>query len=332
MIQFTLLVASLVASSDNLSKLRKSWNLVPADPSRPGLMLARGLHSGGIDLLARVDTTAAGELLRCEWSAESGKREVDLPDDKFWSILDGFSSGKEWVETDPDALPDGVFEPPKSKLAQGFRCPACTPALVATTWSPFGATRLLVARALTPKAPPRLDVSPGVTEEGILSLARQRGFGVDGRNPCREGAGSCSLGLTGLAGEYWRFGRSSGSSSWVLERAGFSGSPWWNPDWSWDSLRTESPREFQLVLRNWLDAELDVIGAKLVRPLEPILSAGTADWNARTLNDLNLAPTLAKLVPLSSAPSSVILCEGKSLRVSIDAFGRRSLEILKDKK
>lgn len=325
-----LLALSNLASPDDFATLRRTWGLVPADAARPGLWKAKSRRGETAEVLVRVDTTAKGVVVRSEWSAETAKREVDLPEDGFWSILDGFSGGQEWLETDPDALPSGVFEPPTSALAQGFRCPTCNPVLVAATWSPHGGTRLLVGRSTAPKPATRFQIQAKVTEEGILSLARQRSLGVEGRNPCKDGGGTCQLDLVGGAGERWRLSRRSGTASWRLDAASFPGSAWWNPEWSWDSLRIESPREFRLVLKNWLDAELDVVGARLIRPLEPILSSGAAEWNARALTDLAIAPTLDRLAPLASPPASLTLCEGKRLRVSIDAFGRRTIAFSED--
>jgi len=325
-----LLALSHLAAPDDFATLRRAWGLAPADVARPGLWKAKPRRGEAAEVLVRVDTTAKGAVLRSEWSAEAGKREVDLPEDRFWSILDGFSGGQEWLETDPDALPAGIFEPPASSLAQGFRCPTCSPVLVAATWSPHGGTRLLVGRSTLPKPPTRFQVQPKVTEEGILSLARQRSLGVEGRNPCKDGSGSCRLDLVGGTGERWRLSRRSGSAPWRLDEASFPASAWWNPDWSWDSLRTDSPREFGLVLKNWLDAELDVVGARLIRPLEPILSSGAAEWNARAVPDLAIGPAVERLVPLASPPASLTLCEGKRLRVSIDAFGRRTVAFSED--
>ena len=82
----------------------------------------------------------------------------------------------------------------------------------------------------------------------------------------------------------------------------------------------------------WLDAELDVIGARLVRPLEPVLSASTSDWNARRIPGLNVAPAVDRLSAFPSAPSSVVLSDSAGLRVSVDGFGRRTIEIVEDKK
>jgi len=328
-------LAILVAGPQEARAFRKAWGLTPADPARPGLWKARPTKDEpGLTVLVRLDTTAGGAWSRCEWSAESGRKESDLPEARFWSVLDGLSDNREWVETDPDALPEGVFATPRSELAQGFRCPACDPVLVAATWSPHGGTRLLVGRVGSdaPALPLRLDVSASIREDGLFSLARQKGFTVSGVNPCREGGGTCALEMSGGNGERWQLGRADGASAWHLRSASFPGTAWWNPEWDWDSLRTESPREFRLMLRNWLDAELDVIGAKLVRPLEPVLSAGASDWNARRIPGLDAGPVVDRLSGQASAPSSVVLCEGAGLRVSVDGFGRRTIELVEDKK
>lgn len=312
-------------TADGFRSIQRSWGLTPADPARPGLLKARAAKGESVEVLVRLDTTAQGGLRRCEWSAESRKREVDLPEERFWAVLDALSGGKEWIETDPDLLPTGVFEPQASSLAQGFRCVECQPQLVAATWSPHGGTRLLVGTVAAPRTKVRFAILEGATEEGIASMANQRSLGVENRNPCRDGGGSCSLTLTGAKGERWTLARSSGNAAWRLEEASYPGAAWWNPEWSWDSLRQESPREFALVLRNWLDAELDVIGARLVRPLEPILAAGTSDWNARAIPDLDAGPVVAQLVKSSSPPGPLELCAGRDLRVGIDGFGRRSI-------
>lgn len=331
-----LLLAGLLSApgstADGFRAIHRSWGLVPADPARPGLSKARAARGESVDVLVRLDTTAQGGLRRCEWSAESRRREVDLPEERFWSVLDALSGGKEWIETDPDLLPAGVFEPPPSSLAQGFRCVDCKPQLVAATWSPHGGTRLLVGAVAAPRPKVRFAILEGASEEGIASMANQRSMGVEARNPCRDGGGSCSLTLTGSKGEKWLLSRASGADSWRLVEASFPGTSWWNPEWSWDSLRQESPREFALVLRNWLDAELDVIGARLIRPLEPVLAAGTSDWNGRAVPDLDVGPVVGQLVKSSYAPGPLELCGGRDLRVSIDGFGRRSIRFLKDGK
>jgi hypothetical protein len=326
--------AILAAGAQDARAFRKSWGLTPADPGRPGLWKARpAADEAPLTVLVRLDTALDGSWSRCEWSAESGRREADLPESRFWSVLDGLSGSREWVETDPDALPDGVLGTPRADLAQGFRCPTCQPVLVAATWSPHGGTRLLVARSpIAPSKQVRLDIGPGIREDGLFSLARQKGFATKMANPCREGGGTCGLELSGPAGETWILGRVDGTSPWHLRTASFPGSAWWNPEWDWDSLRLESPREFRLMLRNWLDAELDVIGARLVRPLEPVLSASTSDWNARRIPGLSVVPAVDRLSTFPSAPSSVVLSDTAGVRVSVDGFGRRTIEIVEDKK
>ena len=324
------LAAGLVASpASEFSALSKVWGLRPADPARPGLWKAAGKASEPA-LLARIDTSVRGEVIRSEWSAEKGQQEVDLPEERFWSILDGFSQGEEWVETDPDALSDVSLGPPASSLAQGFRCAKCRPPLVAATWSPHGGTRLLVSRSGATARKPRLQVSESVTESGILSAARQRGLEVSSSNPCREGSGSCAIDLTGGKGERWSFARSSPSSPWRFVEASFPGSAWWNPEWDWDSLRIESPREFRLMLSNWLDAEVDVDGAKLLRPIESILDISVAEWNARALEGLSTKAAVERLAKSPSAPSAIVLCETPSFRLSVDMFGRRVLQMSKE--
>ena len=233
MIPLLALAVSLAAPSE-FAQLRKTWGLQIADPARPGLWKARGRDSDP-RVLVRVDTTAAGDILRSEWSAEKGVQEVDLPDDRFWVILDGFAQGREWIETDPDALPAKVFLTPVTELAQGFRCTACRPSLVAATWSPHGGTRLLVGRSTAPQGTPRLALSETVSEEGILSLVSQQGLSIETKNPCREGKGFCALDLAGPKGERWRLSRRDGSSPWRLAEATFPGNAWWNPEWDWDS-------------------------------------------------------------------------------------------------
>lgn len=329
MILAVLLVGLTASPRGEFSSLARTWGLRPADPARPGLWKAAG-KTGEPTLLARIDTNGQGEVLRSEWSAENAQREVDLPEARFWSILDGFSQGEEWVETDPDALGDISFGPPAASLAQGFRCARCKPPLVAATWSPHGGTRLLVSRNGATARKPRLQVSKSVTESGILSAARQRGLEVLATNPCREGSGNCALELTGGKGESWSFARSGPSGPWRLVEASFPGPPWWNPEWDWDSLRIESPREFRLMLANWLDAEVDVDGARLLRPIEPILDISVAEWSARALEGLSTAAAVQKLAASPSAPSAIMLCETPSFRLSIDMFGRRRLQMLEE--
>lgn len=322
-----LVAAAIAAPQSEFAQLRRVWNLQPADPARPGLWRAK-TKPGEPATFVRVDTGKRGELLRSEWSAESGTRDVDLPEETFWAILDGFSAGKDWIETDPDALGDTPFSVPRQQLAQGFRCSGCRDGLVAATWSPYGGTRLLVARSNKVRHPAKLALSPAVTESGIRSLASQQGLSIDAPNPCRDGGQSCSLELVGSRGERWRFARPSQNAPWRLLDASFTGNAWWNPDWDWDSLRIEAPREFRLVLKNWLDAEVDVDGARLLRPIESILEASVSDWTSRSLAGLDVAPVVDRISGMSSPPSALVLCETPSFRLSVDVFGRRKLELL----
>ena len=114
------------------------------------------------------------------------------------------------------------------------------------------------------------------------------------------------------------------------KEASFIANAWWNPEWDWDSLRIESPREFRLMLANWLDAEVDVDGARLLRPIEPILDISVAEWSARALEGLSTAAAVQKLAASPSAPSAIMLCETPSFRLSIDMFGRRRLQMLEE--
>lgn len=323
-----LLAALAISAQGEFAQLRKTWALQPADPARPGLWRA-GARTGEPSLLLRVDTSASGEILHWEWSAEAGARETDIPEETFWSILDGLSRGHEWVETDPDALPSKRFRVPTAQLAQGFRCRSCSPALVAATWSPHGGTRLLISRSDAPRRAPSIDVTESVTEEGIRSLVRQRGLSLESSNPCKDGNGTCHLEVGGGKGERWSFDRSGSTQPWHLAEATFPGSPWWNPEWDWDSLRIESPREFRLILKNWLDAEIDVDGARLLRPIEPILSASVSDWTSRAIPGLDPTPAVDRLAKASSPPLAIVVCETPAFRLSVDTFGRRKLEVLR---
>lgn len=327
----SLLLAVAVSAQSEFASFRKTWGLQAADAARPGLWKAKGKPSDAA-LLVRVDTGKTGEILHWEWSAELGAREIDIPEDRFWSILDGLSLGEEWVETDPDALQAKALRAPAKELAQGFRCPNCRPGIVAATWKPQGGTRLLVARSQAPARAPRVQLSESVTEEGIQSLARQKGLEIDSRNPCKDGNGSCSMELVGAKGERWALSRAGSAQPWKLLEASFPGPPWWNPEWDWDSLRIQSPREFRLILKNWLDAEIDVDGARLLRPIEPILATSVAEWNSRAVPGLDPGPAVERLVSLPSAPSALVVCTTPQFRLSVDMFGRRKLELLQEKK
>lgn len=325
----TVLIAALAASATSeFAQTRKAWSLQPADHARPGLWRARG-GANGATLLVRIDTTAVGEIVRWEWSAEIGPRETDLPEDAFWSILDGIAQGREWIETDPDALPSKSFTAPTAQLAQGFRCPSCRPPLVAATWSPHGGTRLLISRSESSRRAPTIDVAEFVTEDGIRSLLRQQGLSLESSNPCKGGDEACTLEAGGARGEHWVFSRDAKSRGWHLAEATFPGPPWWNPEWDWDSLRIESPREFRLMLKNWLDAEIDVDGARLLRPIESILGASVSDWTSRSVRGLDPGPAIDRLAKASTPPSAIVICETPEFRLSVDTFGRRRLEVLR---
>ncbi|MCB9495558.1 MAG: hypothetical protein H6686_01545 [Fibrobacteria bacterium] len=322
-----ILVLGGLAQATPASSIARAWKLTPADPARPGLFRAPATPTDeGAEILVRLDTARDGSLQSCEWSAEKDLRQTDLPETRFWSILDGLAGSGTWTEIDPDALPGKLFTPPRTSLAQGFRCDQCPAPLVAATWSPHGGTRLLVARAVPKSLPTRIGVDPNVTEDGILSMARQQKLSVEARNPCKNGKGLCSFELAGSRGERWSFTRPTANAPWSLASAGYPGEAWWNPAWDWDSLRIESPREFRHLLKTWLDAELDVVGSRLIRPIEPILTATTGDWTSRRLSGLELDRTLDTLVALPNPPSVLQLTPGPAHRVRIDALGRRTLD------
>jgi hypothetical protein len=286
------------------------------------------LSTDSANVLVRPDSQPGGDVQALEWWAERGARDRDLPDDVFWNILDGLSANKEWTESDPDALPADFAKGMEKTPAQGFLCRACEPQLVAATWVSHGTTRLRTARlksASRPSGAPGL--AAGITEDGLRSLAGQKGLGIASANPCRKGSGSCTLELSGPKGQKWVFKRASGDAPWSSVEATLQAGPWWSSEWNWDSLRIESRKEFANTLAEWLSADADVAARNLLGPIEPVLSFPVSAWFTRTLPGLRFPALGDSLSKLAAPPSNLELVRTPTLSAAIDAFGRRTIRV-----
>jgi len=307
---------------------RHGWGLSAVSSSRRGVWMAGPLSADTARILVRPDSLRDGALEGVDWWAEHAGRETDLPDDVFWSILDGLSAGSEWTEYDPDALPSEFLATMPEKPAQGFLCRSCAPPLAAATWVSSGSTRLRTGRTTTPKAPPPPPgLASGITAKGLRSLASDRGLGLESATPCRGGTGECALEFSGPKGQRWTFRRASGGSPWSSVEATVQAGPWWSPQWNWDSLRIASRREFANTLSEWLGADADVSARNLLGPIEPVLNFPVSAWFGRTLPGLHFEALGDSLSRIEVPPSNLELVRTPTLQVSIDAFGRRIVRV-----
>ena len=307
---------------------RRDWEATPVRSPRKGVWDCARVRSGDFRVLAWADSARDGSVRALDWWAEAGARDADLPDDAFWAVLDGLSAGREWTESDPDAL-GPVLRGMEAPAAQGFLCRSCEPPLEAATWVSHGSTHLRVA--LRPGSAPsngsQPGLSPGLTAEGIRSLAAQRGLSVLSANPCREGGGDCILELSGPKGQRWSFRRSSGNSPWSFLEGSWQNGPWWSAEWNWDSIRTEGRREFADLLEQWIGADADVSARALLSPLEPALSFPVSSWFSRRLSGFRIRALADSLSRLPSPPSGLELMGSPTLRASVDGFGRRTVQV-----
>lgn len=312
----------------NLDGFRHSWKLSPLPVPRKDVWESGLLSCDTVRALVRLETSQGGEVQAAQWWAERGARDLDLPDDVFWSILDGLSANKEWTESDPDALPPDFAKGMEKAPAQGFLCRTCEPQLVAATWVSHGTTRLRTARIETANHAARTPgLADGITEAGLRSLAGQKGLGIASANPCRKGDGSCTLELSGPKGQKWVFKRSSGDEPWSSVEATVQAGPWWSPEWNWDSLRIESRKELANTLAEWLSADADVAARNLLGPIEPVLSFPVSAWISRSLPGLRFAALGDSLSRLAAPPPNVDLVRTPTLLATIDAFGRRTIRV-----
>lgn len=313
---------------ENMDGFRRLWRLVPVESPRRGAWESGVLSTDSARVLVRADTVVGGAVRAMDWWAERGPRDVDLPDDAFWDVLDGLSGGLEWTEADPDGLPSGLVDSMEGPAAQGFLCSACDPLLEAATWVDHGSTHLHVARAAkVPAAAFEPGLAAAITGDGIRSLARQKGMGVVLANPCRQGGGDCVLKLSGPKGQEWVFWRASATAPWTSLEASMQAGAWWSPEWNWDSLRIADRREFSGLLMEWLSADADVAARNLLSPVEPVLTFPVSSWFSRRLPGLRFQALADSLSRLSSPPSTVELVRTPRLWATIDAFGRRTIHV-----
>lgn len=314
----------------NMDALRRRWVLQPIGAPRTGVWVSAALGKGTQRVLVRADSAKDGTVRSLSWWGEAGVRETDLPEEAFWGILDGLSGNEEWTETDPDALPATFLKGMEATAAQGFLCHTCAPNLAAATWVSHGTTRLRIgAMGEVPHAKVNEPgLAKGVTTEGLRSLARQRGLEVGAANPCKTGGGDCVLELSASKGQRWVFRRSSGSASWDRLEATWQGGPWWSPEWSWDSLRSDNPREFADLLGAWISADADLTARNLLGPIEPVLSFPLSAWLTRTLPGMDFKRLSDSLSKLSAPAPGFEFVRGPRLKASVDPMGRRRLEIV----
>jgi hypothetical protein len=311
----------------NMDGFRRDWSLSPVGAPRKGVWDCGKVSNSAVRVLAFADS-AGGSVRSIDWWAESGARDLDLPDDAFWAVLDGLSSGKEWTESDPDALGASFRKGLDGPAAQGFLCRSCEPRLEAATWVSHGSTRLRVARmAVAAPKSSAPGLSAGLTGEGIRSMAAQKGLSVASSNPCRSGGGDCAIELSGPKGQRWTFRRASGAAPWTGLDASWQAGPWWSAEWNWDSLRQENRREFAEVLEHWISADADVAARNLLGPVEPVLSFPVSSWFSRTLPGVRIPALADSFSRLASPPSSFEFARSTGLRAGVDAFGRRTFSV-----
>lgn len=328
-----IVLASSIAAGQNpgwpttMDALRKAWRLEPVDEARRGVWQSRMLSSGAQRILVGTDSAKDGSVRSLEWTAETGVRAHDIPDDAFWAILDGTSNDAEWTETDPDALPKAFLKGMRESASQGFLCRSCKPRLAAATFTRHGATGLRLAPLGQAAPAVAVGLANGVTENGLRSLAAQRKLSVDVANPCADKAGVCGMELSGSDGQKWSFSRRDGKSAWDRLEASYQAGAWWSPEWDWDSVRIHAPREFQTVIGAWVGSEADVLAEKLLAPIEPILAFPVSSWKARELAGMRVQQLSDSVAKLPNPPASLLLARSDRLEVRIDEFGRRIVRI-----
>jgi len=314
----------------SMDALRKRWTLQAVPAPRAGVWVSPIWSKGDQRVLVRPDSAKDGSVRSLSWWAESGPREIDLPEDAFWGILDALSGNEEWTETDPDALPQAFLKGMEATAAQGFVCHACAPNLAAATWVSHGTTRLRVA-TLGAAAHARVaepGLAKGVTTEGLRSLARQRGLQIGMVNPCKGGSGECVLELTASKGQRWVFRRASSNAAWDRMEATWQGGAWWSPEWNWDSLRTASGNEFADLIGAWVSADADLAARNLLGPIEPVLSFPVSAWLSRSLPGMDFKRLSDSLAKQPTPAAGFELVRGPKFKASVDAMGRRRMEIL----
>lgn len=326
-------IAGVFAAGQNpgwpssMASLRKAWRLEAADEARRGLWESRLLSAGARRILVRADSAKDGSVKAVEWTAESGVRGDDLPDDAFWTILDRTSDDAEWTETDPDALPKAFLKGMDEPASQGFLCRSCKPRLAAATFNRSGATGLRIAPVASPTTQVSVGLAQGITEAGLRSLAAQRSLSVDAANPCADKAGVCAIELSGPSGQKWSFTRRDGKSAWNRLEASYLAGPWWSPEWDWDSVRLHSPREFQTVIGAWIGSEADMLAERLLSPIEPVLAFPVSSWKQRELPGLRVQALADSISRLASPSASLLFAATDRLEARIDEFGRRKVRL-----
>jgi hypothetical protein len=283
-----------------------------ADTARPGLWECSRLGSDSARVLVRVQDDGRGAVRYLEWSAEQGAEAVHLPDAAFWKILDAFAGEGEWGERDPGTIgPDTAVFP--GALGQAFECLGCPEPLLAGTWGPFGASRLLIASRHpghdTAAARLGLRSVKDISTLALPPLSSQ---------PCREKEGTCEDVRSGPGGTRWRFRRSHPDSSWESLRVEWTGTSI-GDSVSLDQMRDDlPPKEMQLLLSNWLDSECDLFAANVLTPGQAFLTATPAQWRSRRLPGFQLKSILDRLKASHSVPASLFLYGDSWCRAGIE--------------
>lgn len=302
----------------------RALDLSPADEARPGLLVSATLSPAGTRVLCRAETGRDGHVVALDWSAESGAREVDLPDDAFWAILDHYAEGGEWLERAPSSLTAAQRALFPAGAAQAFAL--ANGRLLAATNAPSGATRLRVAFMGTRTAEHR----------PVFTLLPFKAFDLPGaalvsRIPCRSKGGACEERWRGKNGADWTLRRTHPDSSWQSLRYVAHEAPWWD-GFDWDSLRRETPqRDFRLLLTNWIGTQGDLLIAQLLEEAQPLFAFGVEDWRRRRLAGLDPARLADSLTGLPSPPARLIIYRSQTGRqhaeVGFDLDGRRWVEV-----
>jgi hypothetical protein len=290
---------------------------VPADSARPGLWDCRRLGKDSLRVLARL---LDGGIL--EWSAERGLQAEDLPEEAFWKILDAFAGEQgEWLEREPASMGKETARFPEA-LEQAFECRNCPQPLIAGT-AGKGATRLMIS----------LRAGDATAVSRTLALRRfaqadPRDFPVLASMPCRIKGGACQDVRLGPGGARWTFRRTRPDSDWESLRVEWQGRPL-GDSVSLDGLREDMPpKEFRMLLGNWLESEGDLFLVNVIAPGQPFLTASPDDWRRHRLRGFRTERLLAQLENAHAVPSSVLLYQDETCRIGI-RDGLRWMEVRK---
>ncbi|MEN9354900.1 MAG: hypothetical protein RL318_2225 [Fibrobacterota bacterium] len=312
MIQIAGLVGWLLGAAGAIEPWESVCRPTVADTARPGLQECARLSSGGVRILARVKADVRG-MRHSEWSAEQGLNAVHVPDETFWRILDGLAGSQgEWLERDPSTLGQDsiLFE---ARVGQSFECRGCPGDWLAGTWGPYGASRLLVVRR-DPVKRQALDDSLALVPQAQASSAV---LPLKVSTPCRDKGGNCLEERIGPGGTRWQFRRERSGEGWQTLRVEWESQPL-GDSISLSLLREDlPPSELRLLLRNWLDAEIDMFAANVLAPAPTLFTTSVSSWRRRVLPGFRTEAILKDLGMRSSFPDSLLLYQDKFCRAGI---------------